>query len=112
MSRGFHIPIIMLRNDGDELFLLIFLSHIKDSLDAIHVSQVLDPKYDRSSIKHLVATQARKSTHRLQQRAAFEAELYTYERDMDNYMTATLVCRYKDRSLKKSQRLQQKTNGY
>ena len=72
--------------DGDELFAHIFIPYIKDSLDAIHVSRVLDPKYDRPSIKHLVATQTRESTRRLQQSATFEAELDTYERDMDDYM--------------------------
>ncbi len=71
--------------DGDELFAHIFIPYIKDSLDAIHVSRVLDPKYDRPSIKHLVTTQARESTRRLQQSATFEAELNTYERDMDDY---------------------------
>ena len=68
--------------------MLIFLSHIciNDSLDAIHVSRVLDPKYDRPSIQHLLATQARESARRLQQSATFEAELNTYEPDMDDYM--------------------------
>ena len=47
--------------DGDELFAHIFIPYIKDSLDAIHVSRVLDPSYDRPSIQHLLATQGREN---------------------------------------------------
>ena len=65
--------------DGDELFAHIFIPYIKDSLDAIHVPRVLDPTYDRPSIKHLLATQGRENERRIKECAAFEATFKRYE---------------------------------
>ena len=73
--------------DGDELFAHIFIPYIKDSLDAIHVSRVLDPTYDRPSIQHLLATQGRENERRIKESAVFEATSKKYERDMAIYMT-------------------------
>ena len=73
--------------DGDELFAHIFIPYIKDSLDAIHVSRVLDPSYDRPSIKHLLATQGRENERRIKECAAFEATFKQYEKNMAIYMT-------------------------
>ena len=73
--------------DGDELFAHIFIPFIKDSLDAIHVSRVLDPTYDRPSIQHLLATQARENKRRIKESVAFEATFKQYERNMAIYMT-------------------------
>ena len=68
--------------DGDVLFAHIFIPYIKDSLDAIHVSRILDPTYDRPSIQYLLVTQARENQRRIKECVAFEVSFKRYEKDM------------------------------